>query len=151
MHPSRRALIAGLLAAGTTLPAQAQRGPVAAALMQFEAAVTWDAMSADWRAIRPGWLQQVAGAFTASEVSLLMMQFEAALAWEAVQPGWRDRRAGWVAEAQSARGPAEVAQLLLELEDVTLWSAVDGSWREVRPGWVAQLSVIAGRTGRAVK
>ncbi|MBC8037683.1 MAG: hypothetical protein H7X89_10765 [Rhizobiales bacterium] len=147
----RRGLIASTLLAGLTSPGHAQRGPVAAALMQFEAAVTWEAVSADWRGIRPGWLQQVAAAFNPTEVSTLMMHLEAAMTWEAVRPEWRDRRAGWLAEAQAARAPAEVARLLLELEEVTLWSAVDGSWRETRPGWVAQLSAVSGSAGRPSK
>jgi hypothetical protein len=130
MNPFRRGLVAAILLLGLTLPAHAQRGRVAAALLQYEAAVTWEAVTPDWRRIRPGWLQQVGSA---------------------VQRSWRGRRAGWVAEAQSARSPGEVARLLLELEAVTLWSAVDGSWRNTRPGWVAELSAVAGRAGRSTK
>ena len=151
MVQCRRGFIAAGLLLGLTLPAQAQRGPVAAALMQFESAVTWEAVDSGWRNIRPGWLQQVAGANSPDQISTLMMQLEAAMTWEAVERSWRGRRDAWVAEAQSARAPAEVARLLLELEEVTLWSAVGGSWRAARPGWVAELSAMAGRAGRSVK
>ena len=44
----RRGFIAAGLLLGLTLPVQAQRGPVAAALMQFESAVTWEAVETGW-------------------------------------------------------------------------------------------------------
>jgi hypothetical protein len=147
----RRSLLAVTLLLGLAGPLHAQRLPVGAALMQFEEAVTWEAVSPDWRRIRPGWVQQLATSGSWEQVRALMLQLEANMGWQAVQGSWRRRRDGWVAEAQAARGPADVARLLLELEAVTSWSAVNDSWRGARPSWVAQVSAVAGGGGSPTK
>lgn len=143
----RRHLLAAGLLAGMAPPARAQRSAVGAALLQFEEAVTWEAVSAEWRGLRPGWVQRAGNATAPQDLAALMVLLETNMGWHAVQPSWRGRRDPWIAEARAARSEAEVARLLLELEQVTLWSAVDGSWRATRPGWVARLGAIAGGGG----
>lgn len=151
MSSFRRSLLAVALLLGFAVPAHAQRGPVAAALLQFEEALTWEAMTPDWRRLRPGWVQQVSNAASPAQTAALMVQLETNMGWEAVQGSWRGRRDTWLAEAQRARSPADVAALLKELEEVTLWSAVSGSWRGTRPGWVARLDAIASGRGATGK
>jgi hypothetical protein len=147
MPMNRRAVLAGLLATGLAAPARAQRSAVGAALLQFEEAVTWEAVSAEWRGLRPGWVQRTGAAAAPQDLAALMVLLETNMGWHAVQPSWRGRRDPWIAEARAARSEADVARLLLELEEVTLWSAVDGSWRATRPGWVAQLGAVARGAG----
>lgn len=146
MTMTRRAMLAAVLcaAAGT---ARAQASAVGAALLQFEEAVTWEAVGAEWRDIRPGWVQRVGAAKSPRELAALLAQLETSMGWHAVEEArWRARRDSWLAEAQRAGSDAQVARLLLELEEVTLWSAVDQSWRNTRPGWVARMQqAAAGR------
>ena len=144
----RRTLLAGMFGLGMARPAMAQGSALAAALLQFEEAVTWEAVSAEWRGIRPGWVQHVSGAAAPREIAGLMAILETHMGWHAVEPRWRARRDSWLAEAQAAATPAQVAALLLELEEVTLWSAVDASWRVTRPGWVAGLQAITAQKPR---
>jgi hypothetical protein len=143
----RTLLAAGFLAAGSRA-ARAQQGAVGAALLQFEEAVTWEAVSAEWRGLRPGWMQRVAQATAPQDLAALTALLETHMGWHAVEPRWRGRRESWLAEARAARSEAAAAALLLELEEVTLWSAVDGSWRATRPGWVARLRQVAGGAGK---
>lgn len=142
----RRAVLAGLfLALAASAPARAQSSAVGAALLQFEEAVTWEAVTAEWRQIRPGWMQQVGNAKSPQDLAGLLAALETNMGWHAVEePRWRARRDGWLADCRRAGSEAEVARLLLELEEVTLWSAVDPAWRQARPGWVASLQRIAG-------
>ncbi len=140
----RRVFAALLLLAGSGMPLRAQQNDVALALLQFEQAVTWEAVGAEWRGLRPGWTQRVARASHPQDIAALMVILETNMGWQAVEGRWRARRDPWIAEARSARSEAEVARLLLDLEEATLWSAVDASWRGARPGWVARLGAIAG-------
>lgn len=151
MRSFRRSLLALALVLAVAAPAHAQRGPVAAALLQFEEALTWEVMTPDWRRLRPGWVQQTSNAGSPAQTAALMVQLETNMGWEAVQPSWRGRRDGWLAEARNAQSPAAVATLLKELEEVTLWSAVSESWRGTRPGWVARLDAIASGRGTTGK
>jgi len=143
----RRVVLAGLFAGLAFMPpAQAQTSAVGTALVQFEEAVTWEAVGAEWRQIRPGWVQQANAAKSPRELATLLASLETNMGWHAVEEQrWRGRRDAWLAEAQRAGSDADVARLLLELEEVTLWTAVDQSWRQTRPGWVAGLQQIAGR------
>lgn len=81
----RRLWWAGILLLGLAAPAQAQRIPLAAALMQFKEAVTWEAVSADGRGIRPGWQQQAGATGSWKQVGRLALQLEANMGWQAVQ------------------------------------------------------------------
>lgn len=143
----RRAVLAGLfLTLAALAPAQAQSSATGAALLRFEEAVTWEAVTQEWRQIRPGWVQQVANARSAQELAALLAQLETNMGWQAVEERrWRARRDSWLAECRAVRRESDVARLLLELEEVTLWTAVEQSWRQTRPGWVAGLQQIAGR------
>lgn len=147
---TRRTVLGAALGAAFVRPLAAQRASLNGALLQFEEAVKWEAVTREWRGIRPGWIQRVRAAASPEEVAGLMVQLETNMGWEAVERRWRSRRDAWVAEAEGpgASNPSVVAALLLELEGVTLWSAVDPSWRNTRPGWVASLRTIAGRTGK---
>lgn len=140
----RRRVLGGLaacLAAGT---AKAQGSPLGAALLQFEEAITWEAVTAEWRQLRPGWVQQVGTAKSPRDLASLLATLETNMGWQAVEEQrWRARRDSWLAECQAAGSDAAVARLLLELEEVTLWSATEASWRQARPGWVAQVQQIA--------
>ena len=134
--------LAGLLAAPLT--ARAQGNALGAALLQFEEAVTWEAVTQDWRQIRPRWVQQAGAAKSPRDLAALLATLETNMGWHAVEEQrWRARRDGWLGECQAASTDAQVARLLLELEEVTLWSAVDASWRQTRPGWVARVQQIA--------
>ena len=123
--------------------ADAQRTRVGAALLSFEANVSWSAVSADWRGLRPRWTQEVSELTSAADLGVLLLELESNIQWSAVSPEWRGRRPSWVQEANATTSESEVAQLLLDLEGNTLWSAVDGRWRGIRPGWVAELQQIA--------
>lgn len=144
MPLSRRLLLTALAAAGLAAPARAQGSAVGAALLRFEEAVTWEAVSAEWRGLRPTWVERTGTATSPQQVAELMVVLETHMGWQAVEGSWRGRRDAWIAEARAARSEGDVARLLLELEEVTLWSAVDGSWRQARPGWVEQVGALAG-------
>lgn len=141
----RRAILAGFAAALAPIGSgMAQGSAVGAALLQFEQAVTWEAVTADWRQLRPGWVQQVTAAKSPRELAALLATLETNMGWHAVEEQrWRGRRDAWLGECQRAATDADVARLLLELEEVTLWSAVDQSWRQARPDWVSRLQRIA--------
>ena len=119
MSMLRRILLSAAIAAACAVStgAHAQTSPLGAALIAFEEAVTWEAVSGDWRGIRPGWVQQASAAKTPQEIAVLMVQLETSMDWSAVEEArWRVRREPWLAEAQRAGTAAEVARLLLELE-----------------------------------
>lgn len=144
MPTPRRILLAGLAGLLAAPAARAQGNALGAALLQFEEAVTWEAVTQDWRQIRPGWVQQAGAAKSPRDLAALLATLETNMGWHAVEEQrWRARRDSWLAECQAATTDAQVARLLLELEEVTLWTAVDQSWRQARPGWVAQVQAIA--------
>jgi hypothetical protein len=139
-------LTLSVLAMDREAQAQVQVPALSQSLLQFEAAVTWSAMSSarQWGARRASWLAQVRSAASPQQVAALALEFETAMGWNAMNPSWRQQRAGWVASCRAAGSDGAVARVLLGLENATLWSAVNGSWRGTRPGWVARLSGIAG-------
>ncbi len=96
--------VSPLGAFGFLSDARAQTSPLGAALLQIEDAVTWDAVSTEWRDIRPRWLQQVAAAKSPGELAALMAALETSLGWHAVEQSWRGRRDSWTAEAQRIAG-----------------------------------------------
>ena len=145
MTTHRRHLLALAFATGLEAPVRAQHSAPGLALLAFEEAVTWDAVSAEWRGLRPAWLQRVAAATSPQDIAALTLLLETNMGWHAVEPRWRAHRESWIAEARAARSDADAARLLLDLEEATLWSAVDASWRDARPGWVARLDAVAGR------
>ncbi|MBY0338241.1 MAG: hypothetical protein K2X11_16620 [Acetobacteraceae bacterium] len=141
MAHARRPLLAALLA--LPWPAAAQSTALGAALLQFERAIAWEAVSAEWRGIRPRWVQQAGRAEAAPDIAALLLTLETHIGWQAVDRRWANRRPGWVAVTRRATTQAQVARLLLDLEQATLWSAVDPSWRNTRPRWVANLLALA--------
>jgi hypothetical protein len=139
-------LTLSVLAMDREAQAQVQVPVLSQSLLQFEAAVTWSAMSSaqQWAARRSGWIAQVRGAASPQQVAALALEFETAMGWNAMNPAWRQQRPGWVASCHAAGSDGAVARALLALENATLWSAVNGSWRGTRPGWVARMSAVAG-------
>lgn len=139
------ALVAAAITTGST-QAQAQdpTRTVAAALIQFEAEMKWEAVQESWRGTRPGWVAGLQGARSAAQVASALGVLEVAMKWEAVNASWRGTRPGWVSAVAAASSPQQVAQLLLALEQATTWEAMNDSWRGSRPGWVASLQAVAG-------
>lgn len=128
------------LAGGHRAAAQNSVRTLGQALLEFEEAVTWESVSADWRGMREGWIAAVEDARTPNEVAAQLLRLEEAMGWHSVDAWWRGRRPSWVAEMRSARAASTVSRGLLELERATLWSAVSAQWRGQRDPWIARVS-----------
>jgi len=88
-------VLVGLLAAfALPGPAAAQRSAVGAALLRFEAALSWNAVSDDWRGIRPRWVQAAASTTSVDDLAELLLELEGNMGWNSVSLEWRGRRPG---------------------------------------------------------
>src|SRR6185436_17215160 len=80
---------------GSEAVSQERVPQLAQALLEFEANVTWESVSRQWRPQRDGWIVGVKAASGAAELAVYLLRLEAAMGWGAVEQAWRQRRPGW--------------------------------------------------------
>ncbi len=119
---------------------QVQIPALASALLQFEGATRWEAMTPAWRGRRDGWIARVRAAGSPQQLAALIIEVETIMTWEAMYPRWHQLRAPWLARTGAASTDHEVAQALIALEAATTWNAMfENRWRAARGAWLAGL------------
>jgi len=114
---------------------------LSAALLEFEAAMTWEATDEAWPDRRDQWVAQVSRARSTADIARGIGRLVGSMRDESVDDGfpWE-----WMnTPVNTVFTPAELARLLLEIERFTKWEATDDSWEEERPEWMDKLRNIA--------
>jgi hypothetical protein len=108
-------------------------------LLEFEANLEWEAVTAEWKERRDDWVSEVSAAIDEKQLAELLVELESNFQPEAVQSQWKKLRKSWLKECQIASTLEEVSSLLLELESNTTWEVVTEEWQEERENWVQQM------------
>lgn len=120
----------------------AQQAKLSGLLVEFETAVKWEAVDAQWKARRVNWINEVKAAKSPLTLGKLLAEFETYVTWAAVDKRWEGVRDRWITSCTTTSSYSGVSKLMVEFESYTKWEGVTEAWKVRRDGWVKEAGSI---------
>lgn len=120
----------------------AQQAKLSSLLVEFETAVKWEAVDAQWKARRLDWISEIKAANTPTKLGKLLAEFETYVTWAAVDKRWDGVRTQWIKSCSVPSSYADVSKLMVQFESYTKWEGVTEIWKKRRDGWVKEAASI---------